>query len=143
LLRKVEIERRGSQLFTTQLPSGNTADVPTLLRLHVVGRNKHPWGFGSIPIGRVQPQDVPAWINDLVIAGYKPRTVRPCYRFFSTIMRAAVAAKMIVFGSTSRWVRRIIDVCRIPEGRVGRSSNIPISAVAFVVPSRLDSDSSR
>jgi hypothetical protein len=45
--------------------------------------------------------------------------------------------------STSRWVRRIIDVCRIPEGRVGRSSNIPISAVAFVVPSRLDSDSSR
>jgi hypothetical protein len=97
LLRKVEIERRGSQLFTTQLPSGNTADVPTLLRLHVVGRNKRPWGFGSIPIGRVQPQDVPACTNDLVIAGYKPRTVRPCYRFFSTIMRAAVAAKMIVF----------------------------------------------
>lgn len=77
LLRKFEIERRGSQLFTTQFPSGNTADVPTLLRLHVVGRNKHPWGFGSIPIGRVQPQDVRAWINDLVIAGTSRIPVPP------------------------------------------------------------------
>jgi integrase len=68
----------------------------SLLRLHVVGRDRYPWGFGSTPIGSIEPQDVRVWVNALVGVGYKPRTIRPCFRLLSAVMRSAVANKMIL-----------------------------------------------
>jgi integrase len=67
----------------------------SLLRLHVIGRDLNPWGFGDTPIEAIQPADVAGWVNTLVSAGYKPRTVHPCFGLFSAVMRRAVAAKML------------------------------------------------
>jgi integrase len=81
----------------------------SLLRNHVIGQDRHEWGFGSTPLGKVAPLDVRAWVNAMVEAGYKPRTIRPAYRIFGAIMRAAVAAKMILEAPIGR------DVVELPE----------------------------
>lgn len=67
----------------------------SLLRHHIVGRDRNPWGFGSTPIGRIAPLDVRAWVNALGEAGYSPRTIRACFRLFGAVMRAGVAAEML------------------------------------------------
>lgn len=67
----------------------------SLLRNHVIGTPQYPWGFGSTPIGQIRAVDVRRWINDLVGAGYMPRTIRSIHRIFASVMAAAVAAKMI------------------------------------------------
>lgn len=89
----------------------------SLIRHHIIGRDKHPWGFGSTPVGRISPLDVREWVNQLVAAGYSPRTIAACYRVFGGAMRAAVAAKMIPESPAGREVRDVVDLPKIERKR--------------------------
>jgi integrase len=82
----------------------------TLLRLHVVGRDRHPWGFGSMPIGRISPLDVRAWISNLREAGYSARTIHACFRLFGSAMRAAVAADMLRKAPVGRGIVELPEI---------------------------------
>lgn len=106
----------------------------SLIANHIIGRDKHPWGFGSTPIGRITPLDVRAWVNQIVAAGYSPRTVSACYRVFGGAMRAAVAAKMIAESPAGREVRDVIDLPTIERKRERFLSHDEVEGLAAEIP---------
>jgi integrase len=71
--------------------------------------------FSSMPLGRIGPLDVKAWVNELVAKGLAPRTIRLCHFIFSAIMRSAVASKLIPEAPVGRGVVTLPKVERYRE----------------------------
>jgi integrase len=90
-------------------------------------------GFGATPLGRIGPLDVRRWINELILGTgptsnlidasgrsrpripLSPRTLQPCYRIFSAIMRSAVDARLIGIAPTGRGIVYLPKIERKPE----------------------------
>lgn len=88
-------------------PSSRSRDE-SHLRNHILP------AFENRALGRIEPLEVRAWVNDLVTK-LSPRTVRDCYRIFGAIMRAAVMAKIIGEAPVGRGVVDLPKVNRKPE----------------------------
>lgn len=71
----------------------------SVLRLHVIGTGER--GFGSIPLGRITPLEVQQWVDSMIAAGYSPSYVRGAFTMLSGILRAGVAARLILEAPSS------------------------------------------
>jgi integrase len=72
----------------TDLRDSTRATDESYARRHVL-----PY-FGPTPLGRITPLRVQEWVAELSNS-LSPKTVRECYRLLSSIMRAAVDARLI------------------------------------------------
>lgn len=62
----------------------------SLLKNHVLPT------FGDKPVGRISALDVRRWVNGLVDHPYSPSMISQCHRIFASVMRSAIATKLIV-----------------------------------------------
>jgi integrase len=77
------------QRTTARLRPNTEARDERLFRLHVLPR------FGAMPLGKLGPRDVRAWVAGLAGTKLAPSTVQRCYQLLSKVMAAAVDAGML------------------------------------------------
>lgn len=98
----------------------------SLLRNHILP------AFATRPLAKISPLEVRSWINRLVAKGLAPRTVHACFRIFGTIMRAAVAAKMIPDAPVGRGV---VDLPKIERKSERFLTEAEVEKLVDLVPS--------
>ncbi len=86
---RISLRDYAEQWRVAQVHRPSTADV-TRSRLH---RHVLP-AFGHRPIASILPSEVQAWVKRLSLA-MSPATVEACYRLLATILRSAVADRLI------------------------------------------------
>lgn len=96
-----------------------------LLRKHILPT------FGARPIGKITALEVRKWVGELVASGLSPRTVHPTHRIFCSIMRAAVAAKLIPDAPIGRGV---VDLPKIRRKAERFLTELEVERLALAVP---------
>jgi integrase len=102
---RITFERWEQQWWSTvvHLRPSTLARYERDLRLHIVPR------FGRVPLARVAPTDVRAWLAQMVDAGASRSAVRRRFAVFRKVMNDAVALEMVA-RNPCRGVRAPADV---------------------------------
>jgi integrase len=75
-----------------KLSDAKRARNRNILERHVIRGRDH--GFGSMPVGRIEPLHVQEWV-DFMAARYSPSYVRDAYTILGGILRDAVSKRLI------------------------------------------------
>lgn len=71
--------------------------------------------FGNMALGKISALTVQGWISSMISQKLSPRTIQSCHTQFASIMRSAVASKLIPEAPVGRGVVDLPAVHRKPE----------------------------